>query len=89
MTEQELFDQCMKEAQELCYGCFSPELDNLARQDVESIYMKVLIEWDLVQENQPQFDEATEEEKREWSRKAEKFIDKWRVIVRELRTGSI
>lgn len=78
LTEQERFEQCLKEAHELKYGVFSAELDNLAEQDIASILYKILIEHDLVLENQPQFDEASENEKHTWRMDVREFFQHWR-----------
>lgn len=78
VPEEERFEMCLKEAHNLKYGVFSPELDNLENQDIASILFKILVEHDLVLENQPHFEDATEDEKHEWRMKVREFFQRWR-----------
>jgi len=77
LTEEEKFNQCMKEAENLCYGYFAPEIDNLADQTIKSIVNKVRIETDIVSEGHQDFDPNGKSEK-EWLKKANIFIQRWR-----------
>lgn len=78
LDDQGRFQKCLDEAGELKYSVFSPELDNLTEQNISSILYKVLVEYDMVTENQPQFDHATEEDKDKWIKEAKAFFQRWR-----------
>lgn len=78
LDEEARFQKCLGEAHSLSYGDFSPELDNLVNQDIDSVLYKVLIEYDMVTENQPHFENTTDEEKEAWLQKVKAFFQRWR-----------
>jgi hypothetical protein len=85
--------QCLKEAEELCYAYFSPELDNFTGEKVtvEDILYKVLFEIDLLDDPHESLKEHSEgseykwntNRNKAWRKKAVNFLNKWSKDVNE------
>jgi hypothetical protein len=80
-TDTQEFKQCLKDAYKLVNQYFSPELDNLHDESIGSVLFKVITEWDLYDERQPQFDSVPRRSGEAWKKKVIVFMQKWRDKV--------
>lgn len=75
-----LYSQCLKEAGKLRNEYFSPALDSIEEETIDSILFKVLIEHDLLVGGDIA---APKRAASSWVRKVSKFMVKWRNYVPE------
>lgn len=72
---RELFQQCLKEAKELCRDGFLPALDDLQEEKIAHVLFKVLNEHDVISEGYLQ--EIDYEVDQAVMKEAEVFMAKW------------